>query len=646
MLPNELSEEQQKAIHHSGAPARLLAGPGTGKTHTLTQRAIELIEGRSAAPADILLITFTRAAAHELRERVGLVIEQGEITPRITTLHSYALRQLLRNVNSVESLPIPLRIADDWEERYLIAEDLRDAMRQVGREGIDVGDVKDLFTALSADWETLTADQKNWESEFRDPDFLGAWQAHRHLYGYTLRSELVYQLKVALNLDQNFRIESIPKHLLVDEYQDLNPCDLAVIEWLRERGAELFVAGDDDQSIYGFRNAYPLAIREFIDNSQGAADLRLEVCHRCSREILGLGQFVIGLDQHRVPKTLRPTDASKAGEVRLCSFTNQDDEARQIAAKCAELVAEGIPHNEILLLLRSDRNGAFSKPLRQALEGQGLPVHVDVGGDSVFETTAGRQFLSLIRLAVYRRDSLAWRTLIKLDRNQFGKDALKRVVSAAEGELTTFSDVLFRNLEADLFPRSFCNRLREYVNGVLHDVDVISTALDTQSEPGDDGVQHLIVALDRLEVPERVEKEEDFARARQELSRLAQKSGASDLELLLRDATTVKSDEERVVDPSTINILTMHKAKGLEADTVFIVAAEDQYIPGRVESQAELDDARRLLYVSLTRARQRLYITYCARRGGSQLHTGSTAGTPKRTLTRFLRDSGLQPHSC
>ena len=574
-------------------------------------------------------------------------MDQRKTGPRVTTLHSYALRQLLGNAESVETLPRPLRIADDWEERHLIEEDLRDAMQKTGKRGIDVRGIRKLFIALSADWETLAADQHSWESEFPNPEFLGAWRSHRRLYGYTLRNELVYQLKRALDLDPNFQIESIPEHLLVDEYQDLNPCDLAVIEWLRERGAELFVAGDDDQSIYGFRNAYPLAIRKFTGDLPAAADLRLEVCRRCSPEIRNLGDFVIRLDQHRVPKELRAEDETEPGDVRLCQFNNQSDEARQIAAKCAELVARGIPPAQILLLLRSDRNRAFSNPLRQALDEHELPVHVDIGGEGVFETKAGRQLLSLIRLGVNRSDSLAWRTLLKLDRNGFGKSAVSQVVDAAGSGMSTFGDVLLKNMEADLFPQPLCDRLRQYVGGVLCDVDAITSALDTESEPKDERHQHITDALERLAVPPRIETEEEFERACQELIRLARKSGASDLEPLAADAMSVKSDEEQVVDPDAINILTMHKAKGLGADTVFVVAAEDEYIPGRAEDQAAIDDERRLLYVSLTRARHRLYITYCAERGGNQLYTGRAAdgSRSRRSLTRFLRDSWLRPQA-
>jgi DNA helicase-2/ATP-dependent DNA helicase PcrA len=144
--------------------------------------------------------------------------------PRISTIHSFSLRQLLRNSRLITALPQPLRIADDWEERNIIIEDLK-AMLGLAR----IEDIRHLFNLLSADWQTLTAEDDHWEDRFANPAFLGAWREHRECYGYVLRSELVYQLKRALEQYGDFQLETPLQYLLVDEYQDLNRCDLAVV---------------------------------------------------------------------------------------------------------------------------------------------------------------------------------------------------------------------------------------------------------------------------------------------------------------------------------------------------------------------------------------------------------------------------------
>jgi len=157
MSPNwreGLSEDQLRAAEHFGDHARLLAGPGTGKTKTLTHRALMLILERAVNPSGLLSLTFTRVAASQLRAELRKVLAPaGKDLPRVSTLHSFALRQLLRNTTRIDALPQPLRIADDWEERWIILEDLKDTLKR------NVRQIRDLFRLLSADWETLRADE-------------------------------------------------------------------------------------------------------------------------------------------------------------------------------------------------------------------------------------------------------------------------------------------------------------------------------------------------------------------------------------------------------------------------------------------------------------------------------------------------------
>jgi DNA helicase II / ATP-dependent DNA helicase PcrA len=139
------------------------------------------------------------------------------------------------------------------------------------------------FNQLSADWQTLDAEKEKWEERFPDPIFLGAWHQHRKIYGYTLREELVYQLKRSLEQTDNFSLESDYLHLLVDEYQDLNRCDMGIVFALKDRGMEVYAAGDDDQSIYGFRFALPKGIRRFNEDFDHSQFLTLKICVRCDK---------------------------------------------------------------------------------------------------------------------------------------------------------------------------------------------------------------------------------------------------------------------------------------------------------------------------------------------------------------------------
>ncbi|MFC2023922.1 UvrD-helicase domain-containing protein, partial [Chloroflexota bacterium] len=174
-----LSPEQIVAAGHIGSHARLLAGPGTGKTRTLTRRVLALVLEHEVQPSQILALTFTRMAASELRREIREILKPRALEiPRVSTLHSFALRQLLRNEARIGALPKPLRIADDWEERHIIEEDLKDRLHKER-----IKDIQDLFEQLSADWETLNRDHADWEELFSDPAFIGAWREHRTVFG-------------------------------------------------------------------------------------------------------------------------------------------------------------------------------------------------------------------------------------------------------------------------------------------------------------------------------------------------------------------------------------------------------------------------------------------------------------------------------
>ena len=384
---DNLLKDQKTAAAHADTHARLLAGLGTGKTLTLTRRICFLVTERNISAENILALTFTRAAARELRQRVANELGEDQ-SPRISTLHSFALRQLLKNAMRIKELPQPLRIADDWEERNIVLTDLK-ALLELPR----IDHARNLLNELSADWQSLTADEEDWEKRFPDPAFLGAWREHRQIYGYTLRSELVYQLKKALEQRGDFKLESPIEYLLVDEYQDLNRCDLAVVQQIALRGVELFIAGDDDQSIYGFRKAHPEGIRRFPNDYSDTTELELEICKRCDRSILDFGLFVARQDPRRIEKAIRPESDREEGEVELLRFDNQDAEAKGIADLCTHLMTRHeLKPNDILILLRADRNGGFSRPIREKLKGANIPVAAAMDTTNPLDKNDGRSF--------------------------------------------------------------------------------------------------------------------------------------------------------------------------------------------------------------------------------------------------------------
>jgi len=621
---HELTEAQRDAAKHIGSHARLLAGPGTGKTLVLTRRVLFLIQENGVSPDEILVLTFTRAAASELRQRIFFAL--GDDTSRVTisTLHSYALSMILRE-GAAMRLPQPIRIADDWEERNIIEEDLKSIIR-LNR----IKDAEKLLEKLSADWEQLTTDQVGYR--FPNPAFIGAWQEHREIFGYTLRAELVYQLKHALD-EGHVQVDRHRSYIFVDEYQDLNPCDLSVVKTITENGAELFAAGDDDQSIYGFRYADPEGIRRFDRDYKNSTSLTLEECKRCGTHILDLANFVARQDPRRYDKIIRSVPEAPRSEVHILHFPHQYDEAKNIAKICSWLYERReIKFANMLILLRGDHNGIFSALIRKELEELNLAVGTVTNPQKCLDENEGRIFLSLLRLVVDIQDHLAWRTLLQIRKNNIGEVTLKEIYETARLRSQGFSQFLFDISNDPALVPQFGPRIVVEMVAIQQLVSALNQTLQ-QSDRLIDGLknaaEHLVADPDI--------KREILTLFDQVFATTAPKN----LGELLRAINLSLENKEQEQETDAINIMSMHQAKGLTADAVIIVGAEDEFIPGRAQGLS-IGDERRLLYVSLSRARQFLFITHCQQRINQQAHTGRNPGNTHRILTRFLRDGPIR----
>src|SRR5664280_982513 len=280
--------EQQAILQHDASKnARVLAGPGTGKSATLVALIDDLLSHKPSPR--VKLLTFTRAATGELAKKVSE--HPAAAAERPSTIHSFAIATLLRNPGA-GGLPKPLRIADDWEDKHIVRTTLaRRAM--VTQKQLNL-----LIAEMAANWESLTPDENPHVDEQMRARFIGAWHEHRNAYGYTLLAELPYALRGALRDHPD--LEGLDYDLLiVDEYQDLNACDLDVIRMIADRGCAVMAAGDDDQSVYSFRRAAPEGIRSFCGDYSGASDYPLSITQRCGSNIITWASHVIEGDPDR-----------------------------------------------------------------------------------------------------------------------------------------------------------------------------------------------------------------------------------------------------------------------------------------------------------------------------------------------------------
>jgi DNA helicase-2/ATP-dependent DNA helicase PcrA len=629
---DELSDEQIELASHPERVVRLVAGPGTGKTRVMTRRVAYLVEDQGVNPSAILALTFSRAAAQELQERLEVLLgaEAGDL-PTVSTLHGFALRQLLLN-GSAPTLPQPIRIADDFDERFVIKEEIA---QQMG-SGFGIRKVQTELSELAADWETLKADEDEWEKNYPNPRFLAAWRRHRSVYGYTLRAELVYALKKALDEDPDLQLEPAFTHVLVDEYQDLNRCEIAVLERLAGTDRSLFVAGDDDQSIYGFRKAFPQGLREFGNTYPGAAEEELAECHRCDREILALALAVAEQDVKRIEKELACRPDADDGHVEALSFASFSAEAAGIARIASDLVENSaISPRDILILLRNDPGRIYSDPIVGALEAVGLDAELPTDPLAALDEDDGRRLVCLLRLLREPDHDLAWRELLRLRDNQIGSSTLFALFDLAADNLIRYYELL-ENVSED--PSEFSSSKSKAVAKEVQAIRGLLEELDgVVDEPAAEGLELVFAAASFHDGDNR----DELRALLLELVEEDADATLGDIEEALHTARSgFDQGEEDAGDEDRVRIMTMHSAKGLTADAVIVAACEDELVPGWPENERAEDDERRLLYVSLTRARHFLYLTFARKRTGQQSHrlNSPTKNLTKRTFTVFLKD--------
>lgn len=616
-MPFDLSQKQRESIESKTHHRLLVAGPGTGKSETILQFIRYAIQELTVQPSKIAVLTFTRAATSELKVKTA-DLALGDEYPMISTLHGFSLRQLMKNSRDVEYLPSDFVVADDYDERDIIHVDIK---RLLGLSSIR--EVGDLFNKLSSNWETLNADRSDWETAFANPQFIGAWQEHRGIYGYALRSELVYQFKKLLEQVQNPILDGPIEFLVIDEFQDLNKCDLRVVEMLAERGSRLFCAGDDDQSIYGFRYAFPEGIRRFGQDYPNSDEFVFNECYRCGTSILRTALNVIEQDYTRIPKELTSMTGDP-GSLHLLRFPDQRAEAAAISRLLLGLHGRhGIDLGEMIVLLRSDHNKAFSKVIADAIASNGMPVMTKHSQFGVLESREGRYFAALSKLYGNHSHDLAIRTILNLT-NGIGPATIDAIYNIAKTDRSRFSETCrgvaygeYRDNSNVSRARPTLSRLFEFDWDGLAQIDDFDTQIDTLVDVIPECNPEFRAELYALLQSMRIDSVIGFAAMVSEI---------------------VGTTEQELEASQVVRIMSMHQAKGLSAQVVFVVAAEDEYLPGR----GDPDEERRLLYVSMTRARQFLFLTYCTQRDGQQAHTGSSSGR-RRRLSRFLENIQLVP---
>lgn len=612
MAPFIPTEEQNAILEHElDRHARILAGPGTGKSATV----IAWLSHHK--PDRAKLLTFTRAATGELVQK--LRAREDISIDKPSTIHAFCIAVLLRN-GGVGEFPRPFRMADDWETDNIIEPRLARRLR-IGRR-----DVFKLFAELASNWESLNPAETANVSAAARARFMGGWREHRQIMGYALLSELPFALRNALRDHPD--LEGVDyRVLVVDEYQDLNACDLDVWRRIAARGCAIITAGDDDQSIYSFRKAHPQGIRSFLDEYPEAADYPLTLTRRCPRRIVGWANYVIQGDPGRPAdrRELQCTDGAIDGEVGLLGFASNISEARGIARLVHHLTADrGIPAEEILILVRSDHNGLFTQPIKLELQQRGIPFSDPSELREILGQAQNRKILSLLRLCINREDSLAWASLLCLT-GGLGDTFFDYLYDRAREAGITFGRSLLAMYEAK-FPdlSAILNRrATQLIRQTIERVETIQVPAalpeggwghwiaELFNDPdlrASDGLKALLVSIDM-----RIENTDDLDRYMGQIAPIA------------KDIALEKSQKVR--------IMTLAGAKGLTVKATIIAGLETGLIP---MDECDPSEERRLLYVGMTRSEENLFGTWARTRRGPTARMGRTLPHDRRQLSELI----------
>lgn len=560
-----LNEQQMAAVTHAGSPLLILAGAGSGKTRTLTARAIHMIEEGRAEPEEVLLVTFTNKAAGEMKARVAKVT--GRELPNAGTFHSMAARMLRRRGREIGIEPsFVIYDAGDQEDlvKEILAELEADTKRfrprgvvagisQVKQELMSPTMYKDMARGM---WQEMVAKVYM--------EYQRRMRAYTALDFDDLLTETVKLLMESKVTREQY--QELYKEVMVDEYQDTNTAQYALTKLLAGGHRRLSVVGDASQSIYKFRGADYRNLTRLRKDYPELTEIRLEQNYRSTQTILDAAHCVIANNKSHPILKLYTKEAS--GErVKLLEAYSASDEAARVGAEIERLRGEGYEWSEIAILYRTN---AQSRAFEEMMIRAGMP-YVLVGGTKFYERKEVKDVLSYLRVMLNPEDGVSYKRAEKL-----GK---RRLVSLIEGR----EELMAKEPTAE---------------AVLEYVLTATKYLDKY----DEGVEEELSRIENV----------------RELAAVAAEFGS--LPAFLENVALVQAeyyaDEKAKKEKEAITLMTLHAAKGLEFRAVFLVGLEEGLFPHSrsMTDNEEMEEERRLMYVGITRAKERLYMSYAKKR--------------------------------
>jgi DNA helicase-2/ATP-dependent DNA helicase PcrA len=638
----QLNPQQREAAAETEGPLLILAGAGSGKTRVITYRIAYLIAERGVQPYNILAVTFTNKAAGEMRERVEHLLQDRGLAsaPLISTFHSLCVRILRRNIEALqEGYTRSFTIYDQDDSLRLIKACIKD----LGYDDKQLGHRAVQATISSAKNRGEDAETYGARVEYGDEKRAAIARVFR-LYEERLRNNnaldfddlLIKAVQLLRRVPEvrEYYNEKF-RYILVDEYQDTNALQFALIRFLTEKQQNICVVGDEDQSIYKWRGADISNILNFEQHYPNARIIRLEQNYRSTQNILDVAGAVVRNNTERKGKNLWTSNPS--GErIRYYQAFDGDAEARFVAAKITDHRSEE-PNIRAAVLYRTNaQSRVFEEALRRAL----LPYNI-VGGFSFYERAEVRDIISYLKLALNPHDSIALMRVINSPPRGLGKQTLDEIERRAKDySVSHWETISILTEQPDGLSSRAVSALKNFRKIITDLVGITSNAGRSES-PVSDVVKAAILDTGYANALKSENNEEAEARLEnlQELVNAAVDYDEQEQEGLrdFIDHAALVSDVDQYKRDAAVTLMTVHSAKGLEFPLVFIVGMEDGLFPHSraVKDPAELEEERRLCYVAITRAERFLYVTHAMKR---RVYGEEMASEPSQFLNEMPLD--------
>ncbi len=637
-----LNDAQREAVTAPPGHLLVLAGAGSGKTRVLAHRIAWLVHEQGLSPYNILAVTFTNKAAREMRERIGRLLGMPPGAMWVGTFHGLAHR-LLRAHWQDAGLPQSFQILD--------ADDQQRMLRRLIR---DLGMDEKVWPAREMQWFINSRKDEGLRPQHIEDhgdrrlagqlEIYAAYQRACDQAGLVDFSELLLRAHelwldrpdILHHYRQRFR------ELLVDEFQDTNTIQYAWLRVLAGDTGRLFVVGDDDQSIYGWRGARIENIQRFAGDLPEVRTIRLEQNYRSTATILGAANALIAHNQGRLGKELW-TGGEEGEPVRLYTAFNETDEARFVADTISAWLGEGRGATEVGVLYRSN---AQSRVLEEALIHAGIQYRIH-GGLRFFERQEIKDALAYLRLLANRADDPSFERVVNLPARGIGQRTVEAIRGTARQYGESLWDASRRLLEQGGLSARAGNALRGFIE-LIDSLRAETRALDLAAQVDrvikDSGLRAHYQAEKGEKGRNRVENLDELVSAAEGFE-FDEADGLDPLTAFLVQAALEAGEAQGSEDEDCVQLMTLHAAKGLEFPLVLLCGLEEGLFPHRlsIEEPGRLEEERRLCYVGITRARERLCLSYAQSR---RLHGQEHFGTPSRFLReiprQYLRPVGIQ----